>query len=271
MPNSKEDLSLASTFSRPPGIVTAREGPRHHLPSVRRSYLQLLQGGPQESTYINIAISIHVQTLEYQQDGTDHDKHSTNIKSASRSLVSQFQTHPHPPQPTMAELAAGALVAEQVVSTTVEGGVIAGYAVAKPTMPLKASLSQLTCTAKETSSDLARSHHSVTIIGSRAYIFGGQDAEGKLVSPDVQSIALPKSSLVEAEFVGYAAAAIEDGSELPGPRMRHAACARGKHVVVSGGCDGEGNVLAELSCFWLWDTKREAWAQVKDDRYVSVL
>ena len=43
----------------------------------------------------------------------------------------------------MAEVAAGALVAEQVVSTTVEGGVIAGYALSKSTMPLKATLTQI--------------------------------------------------------------------------------------------------------------------------------
>jgi len=42
----------------------------------------------------------------------------------------------------MAEVLGGAVVAEQVVSTTVQGG-IAGYAVAKPTMPLRASLQQI--------------------------------------------------------------------------------------------------------------------------------
>lgn len=43
----------------------------------------------------------------------------------------------------MAEIAAGAVVAEQVVSTAIEGGAVAAYAVAKPTMPLKASLTQM--------------------------------------------------------------------------------------------------------------------------------
>lgn len=43
----------------------------------------------------------------------------------------------------MAELAAGAVVAEQVISTTIEGGVVAGYAVAKPTLPLKATFTQI--------------------------------------------------------------------------------------------------------------------------------
>jgi len=49
----------------------------------------------------------------------------------------------------MAEVAAGALVAEQVVSTAIEGGAVAGYAVAKPTMPLKASLRQIHTAPKE--------------------------------------------------------------------------------------------------------------------------
>lgn len=43
----------------------------------------------------------------------------------------------------MAEIAAGAVVAEQIVTTTIEGGAIAGYAVAKSTMPLKATLQQI--------------------------------------------------------------------------------------------------------------------------------
>lgn len=37
------------------------------------------------------------------------------------------------------EVAAGLLVAEQVISTTIEGGVMAGYALSRPTLPLKAT------------------------------------------------------------------------------------------------------------------------------------
>ena len=42
----------------------------------------------------------------------------------------------------MAEVVAGAVIAEQVISTTIQGGGIA-YAIAKPTHPLKASLAQV--------------------------------------------------------------------------------------------------------------------------------
>jgi hypothetical protein len=42
----------------------------------------------------------------------------------------------------MAEIAAGAVVAEQLVSTTIEAGA-AGYAVGKPSNGLKASFAQI--------------------------------------------------------------------------------------------------------------------------------
>lgn len=41
------------------------------------------------------------------------------------------------------EVAAGVIVAEQVVSTVIEGGIIAGIVAAKPTVPLKVSYSQV--------------------------------------------------------------------------------------------------------------------------------
>lgn len=51
----------------------------------------------------------------------------------------------------MAEIAAGALVAEQIVSTTIEGGAVAAYAVAKPTLPLKATFTQIHTASSEKS------------------------------------------------------------------------------------------------------------------------
>lgn len=51
----------------------------------------------------------------------------------------------------MAEVAAGALVAEQVIATTVEGAALTGYAVSKPTMPLKASFTQIATAPKDDS------------------------------------------------------------------------------------------------------------------------
>lgn len=52
----------------------------------------------------------------------------------------------------MAEVAAGAVVAEQVVSTTLEGGAVAAHFIRKPTMPLKASFVQFGTAPPEDSS-----------------------------------------------------------------------------------------------------------------------
>ncbi len=41
------------------------------------------------------------------------------------------------------EVAAGVVAAEQVISTVVEAGIIAGIAAAKPTVPLKVSFTQV--------------------------------------------------------------------------------------------------------------------------------
>ena len=47
------------------------------------------------------------------------------------------------------EVAGGLLAAEQIVSTTIEGGVVAGYAISRPTLPLKASFSTIGGTRDE--------------------------------------------------------------------------------------------------------------------------
>lgn len=55
------------------------------------------------------------------------------------------------------EVAAGLLVAEQVISTTIEGGVMAGYALSKPTLPLKATYTCVGHVPEEMSSYVASS------------------------------------------------------------------------------------------------------------------
>lgn len=48
------------------------------------------------------------------------------------------------------EVAAGIVAAEQIISTSIEAAVVGGYAIAKPTQPLKA---KYTLIAKSASSD----------------------------------------------------------------------------------------------------------------------
>lgn len=50
------------------------------------------------------------------------------------------------------EVAAGLVAVEQIVSTTIEAAVVGGYAIAKPTQPLKAKYTRIATSA---SSDAA--------------------------------------------------------------------------------------------------------------------
>ncbi|KAI1388068.1 uncharacterized protein F4822DRAFT_408514 [Hypoxylon trugodes] len=159
----------------------------------------------------------------------------------------------------MAEIAAGVWAAEEVVSTGVYAGA-ASYAVTKPTMPLKATFAQIGSTSDEVSrSSLIRSYHTLTVVGDKAYIFGGQTTQGKLATNNIHSIALPTASNATPEYQVLPAIATEKNRSIPAPRTKHSACALDKHIAVYGGCDDAGNVLNEGAKIWLYDTEKLSW------------
>ncbi|KAI8628499.1 hypothetical protein F5Y19DRAFT_142431 [Xylariaceae sp. FL1651] len=159
----------------------------------------------------------------------------------------------------MAEVAAGLWAAEEVVSTSVQAGV-AGYAVAQPTMPLKATFSQIASTSGDDSStSLARFNHTVTIIGKRIIIFGGQISHSQLATNDIYSIALPIKDAPTPQFQVLPAIPSVESGPIPVARTQHAACALEKHVVVYGGCDEKGIPIEEGSKLWLFDTDKSTW------------
>ncbi|KAK0703070.1 hypothetical protein B0T26DRAFT_744190 [Lasiosphaeria miniovina] len=89
-------------------------------------------------------------------------------------------------------------------------------------------------------STLARSHHTVTVLGVKAYIFGGEDADGNLCSTDVHAISLPDSATSPPEIAhaSYSAFAMQDTSSgitlAPSPSKGHATCAwGGKYICLS--------------------------------------
>ncbi|OTA56610.1 hypothetical protein K449DRAFT_387354 [Hypoxylon sp. EC38] len=159
----------------------------------------------------------------------------------------------------MAEVAAGILAAEEVVSTGIYAGA-AGYAVAKPTMPLKATFTQIGSTTDDASrSSLTRSHHTLTVIGDKAYIFGGQTSQRQLATNNIHSVALPTASNDAPEYQILPAIAPEKDDPVPVPRMRHSACALINFVAVYGGCNEAGNVLEEGAKIWLYNTESLSW------------
>lgn len=175
----------------------------------------------------------------------------------------------------MAEVAAGALIAEQVIATGVEAA--AAVAIAAPTMPLKVSLTQLAWLPQgDSSQGLGRSNHTLTNIGNKAYLFGGETRDGKLCSPDVHAITLPSpnsTSAAEVKHLAYEPFPLQDSETgetyLPAPRTQHAACARGKYLVIHGGRDAEGNPIEEDNCLWLWDTETLRWARLRGETQIG--
>lgn len=49
---------------------------------------------------------------------------------------------------------------------------------------------------------------------------------------------------------------------MPSPRKNHAACARGKYVVIHGGSDDKGGLIDEGACLWMWDSETLRWAKI---------
>ncbi|KAK3674469.1 hypothetical protein LTR78_005555 [Recurvomyces mirabilis] len=157
----------------------------------------------------------------------------------------------------MAEVAAAAWAVEEAITTTVQVGVGA-YMVSKPTMPLHATFTQIaTSSDDETKLSLCRSGHSLTVVGNKAYIFGGQTAANKLASTDVHAITLT-SDKSSPDYSVIPAIADTGSTHIPSPRQKHAACSFNICVAVFGGVDESGEVIDEQH-IWLFNTAKPAW------------
>ncbi|KAI6774984.1 hypothetical protein HG530_001742 [Fusarium avenaceum] len=177
----------------------------------------------------------------------------------------------------MAEVAAGALAVEQVVSTGLQVG--AAATVARPTQPITAVLSQIASTPKDDTSydpvipqhsfsnttderyrlSLARSHHTVTVIDNKAYIFGGKTDDGKLCNNDIHAVALGHQE-GESEYACYPA--VGDDGNIPSPRVNHAACLRRDTLIIFGGQNSEGQAADDEFTLWEWEPKAARWAEI---------
>ncbi|KAF2085458.1 galactose oxidase [Saccharata proteae CBS 121410] len=156
------------------------------------------------------------------------------------------------------EIAAGAVVAEQVVSTTVEAGAVAGVAIAQRTMPLKATFTRVAV-----SDSISRYRHSVTVVGGKAYIFGGLKGPGELTGNEVHVITLPSKATAkhnEIEYHCVPAIPAEEGGSVPHPRASHSACLQGDRIIITGGFDEKEMSLKEPGLVWFFDTTTLKWS-----------
>jgi hypothetical protein len=120
-----------------------------------------------------------------------------------------------------------------------------------PTLPIKANLTRIT------SVPLPRSHHTVSVVKGRAYIFGGESEPGRLVDNAMHVIILPSSGVLEADYTTYAARAANGFDDLPSSRKGHTSTVIGDSIYVFG---GEGNgVVNEHGRVWVYNTVQNTW------------
>ncbi|GME25163.1 Kelch repeat type 1 [Neofusicoccum parvum] len=158
----------------------------------------------------------------------------------------------------MAEIAAGAVVAEQVVSTTIEGGAVAGYAIAKQTMPLKVTFTRIAV------SDLIRRHsHTVSVVNGKAYIFGGITDDGSLAGNEFHQLALPpKDKNEQIDYHCIPALPATEGCPVPASRAGHSAVVAGKDILIYGGRDKSGDSVEDGSALWSFNTDALKWTKI---------
>ncbi|KAK7722680.1 hypothetical protein SLS57_004885 [Botryosphaeria dothidea] len=155
----------------------------------------------------------------------------------------------------MAEIAAGAVVAEQVVSTTLQGGAVAGYAIAKNTLPLKATFTRIAV------SELIRRHsHTISVVDGKAYVFGGITQDGSLAGNEFHQLTLPPKDKDESvDYKCIPALAVDDGSAIPAARAGHSASVFDKNILIYGGSDQNGSSVEEGSKLWSFNTETLKW------------
>ena len=143
------------------------------------------------------------------------------------------------------------IAAGYAAETAVEGAVGAGIAIAKSTLPLKASWKRVSI-----ADALPRSSLSLSIVKGTAYIFGGEIRPREPVGNDVHSITLPPSGGTEADYKVIPAV----GGEIPQPRVGHTANVIDDRIYVFGGRGGKEMVpLAENGRVWVFDTVSKEW------------
>jgi hypothetical protein len=119
-----------------------------------------------------------------------------------------------------------------------------------PALQLKAKLTNIT------SVPVPRSHHSISIVKGRAYIFGGETESGQLADNAMQIVILPSSGVLEADYTSLPAKPVHADGEVPAGRKGHTAVVIGDNIYVFGG-DG---VAPENGRVWVYNTPSNAWS-----------
>jgi hypothetical protein len=117
---------------------------------------------------------------------------------------------------------------------------------------------------------LARCDHTVTVIGKKAYIFGGRTSPDQLATNDIHCIALPIKDAPKPEYQAIPAVPANGHGEVPEARAQHAACALGKYIAVCGGCDETDAQVDDMETkLWLFDTEKLTWEVLEPSSHLE--
>lgn len=149
----------------------------------------------------------------------------------------------------MEPAAAGALYAAE---NLLQGAAALIKGITHPTLPIKANLTRIT------SAPLPRSHHTVSVVKGRAYIFGGELEPGKLADNAMHVVILPSSGVLDADYTTFLPRAGNGLDDVPNPRKGHTSTVIGDSIYIFGG-EGEG-VGDENGRIWIYHTIRNTWS-----------
>ncbi len=140
------------------------------------------------------------------------------------------------------------------LETAVEAGV-AGYFLTQPTLPLKARLSHASSVLP-----LPRSAHSLSVIGTRAYIFGGRSQDGKPATNDIHELELPTPDTENTAAIINTITAIGETGDVPQARLHHTAAVARQRIFVFGGQNPKTEkVIEENGRLWVFDPLDSKW------------
>jgi N-acetylneuraminic acid mutarotase len=181
--------------------------------------------------------------------GTQHIQSNTTVVPPSSSTLPTLPEY-------IGSMEPGVVAAAYGVETAIEGSVGAAVAIARATMPVKATWRRI-----RTDQKLPRSSHSLSVIKSKAYIFGGEEKPREPVENHMHVFTLPSSEDDEVDYQIIPAVASAGAGDVPPPRVGHTASKVDDRIYVFGGRGGkEMKPLEEQGRVWVYDTKLNSWS-----------